>query len=248
MRRARATAAIDAARRRVLRFLDADDDYVVCFTANATAAIKLVAEAYPFGRGAPCVLTADNHNSVNGVREFARRAGAAVEYLPLRDDLRLDHPEARLAQTGGGGLFAFPGAVELLRRAASAVARPDRALARLSRPARRRGVPAGARAQPARVPGRLRRAVVLQDVRLSHRASARSSRGATRSRRSRGRGSRAARSTTRRCSCGATSCGRCTKASRTAPPNFLDIAALEPGFALRERGRRAPLAAARDGR
>jgi selenocysteine lyase/cysteine desulfurase len=105
----RATAAaIDGARRRVLRFLDAGDDYVVCFTANATAAIKLVAEAYPFGRDAPFVLTADNHNSVNGVREFAARAGAAVEYLPLRDDLRLDHPEARLAHAGGGGLFAFP--------------------------------------------------------------------------------------------------------------------------------------------
>jgi selenocysteine lyase/cysteine desulfurase len=101
-------SAIAAARRQVLRFLDADDDYVVCFTANASAAIKLVAEAYPFGVEAPCVLTADNHNSVNGVREFARRAGADVHYLPLRDDLRLDHPEARLGQTGGGGLFAFP--------------------------------------------------------------------------------------------------------------------------------------------
>jgi selenocysteine lyase/cysteine desulfurase len=102
------TAAIDAARRHVLRALDAGDDYVVCFTANASGAIKLVAEAYPFGRGVSCVLTADNHNSINGVGEFARRADAEVEYLPLRDDLRLDHPEARLAQAGRPGLFAFP--------------------------------------------------------------------------------------------------------------------------------------------
>jgi selenocysteine lyase/cysteine desulfurase len=102
------TRAIDGARRLVLRALDATDDYVVCFTANATAAIKLVAEAYPFDRDTPLVLTADNHNSVNGVREFARRAGADVHYLPLRDDLRLDHPEARLGAAGGGGLFAFP--------------------------------------------------------------------------------------------------------------------------------------------
>jgi selenocysteine lyase/cysteine desulfurase len=102
------TAAMDAARRHVLAALDADDDYVACFTANATAAIKLVAESFPFGRGASCVLTADNHNSINGVREFARRAGANVEYLPLRDDLRLDHPEARLAQLRRPGLFAFP--------------------------------------------------------------------------------------------------------------------------------------------
>jgi selenocysteine lyase/cysteine desulfurase len=102
------TSAIDAARRQVLRFLDAGDDYLVCFTANTSAAIKLVAEAYPFGGNVACALTADNHNSVNGIREFARRAGADVEYLPLRDDLRLDHPEARLGQIGGGGLFAFP--------------------------------------------------------------------------------------------------------------------------------------------
>ena len=102
------TGAIEAARRLVLNAFDAGDDYVVCFTANATAAIKLVAEAYPFDGDTPFVLTADNHNSVNGVREFARRAGARVEYLPLRDDLRLDHPEARLAAAGGGGLFAFP--------------------------------------------------------------------------------------------------------------------------------------------
>jgi selenocysteine lyase/cysteine desulfurase len=101
-------AAIAAARSRVLRFLDAGDDYAVCFTANTTAAIHLVAESYPFERGVPFVLTADNHNSVNGVREFARRAGAPICYLPLRADLRLDHPEARLANLGGGGLFAFP--------------------------------------------------------------------------------------------------------------------------------------------
>jgi selenocysteine lyase/cysteine desulfurase len=45
---------------------------------------------------------------VNGIREYARRAGADVTYLPLRDDLRLHHPEARLAGAGGSGLFAFP--------------------------------------------------------------------------------------------------------------------------------------------
>jgi selenocysteine lyase/cysteine desulfurase len=54
------------------------------------------------------VHTADNHNSVNGIREYAWRAAAEVAYLPLRDDLRLYHPEARLGQAGGSGLFAFP--------------------------------------------------------------------------------------------------------------------------------------------
>jgi len=102
------TRAIDAARRQVLDFFDAGDDYLVIFTANATAAIKLVAEAFEFGPGAGLVLTADNHNSINGVREYALRAGARVSYLPLRDDLRLYQPVQRLAQTDGAGLFAFP--------------------------------------------------------------------------------------------------------------------------------------------
>jgi len=102
---------IDDARRRVLRFLDADAaTHVVCFTANATAEIKLVAESYPFASDTVCVLSADNHNSVNGIRSYARRAGAAVRYLPLHSDLRLHDPGAQLAAAvgWGGGLFAYP--------------------------------------------------------------------------------------------------------------------------------------------
>lgn len=99
--------AIDAARRIVLRFFDVDDStHEVCFTANTSAAIKLVAESYPFDAAAECVLSADNHNSVNGIREIARRAGARVRYLPLDRELRLDEPIAQLGE--GPGLFAFP--------------------------------------------------------------------------------------------------------------------------------------------
>ena len=84
------TALLDEARRAVLRFVDADPAaYSVIFTANTSAAIKLVAESYPFGTGGAFVLTADNHNSVNGVREYARRAGAAVHYVGLDASLRL---------------------------------------------------------------------------------------------------------------------------------------------------------------
>src|SRR4249919_3120247 len=47
------TSMIAKARGLVLRFLDADPArYTVCFTANTSAAIKLVAESYPFGRDA----------------------------------------------------------------------------------------------------------------------------------------------------------------------------------------------------
>ncbi|HEY3885926.1 MAG TPA: aminotransferase class V-fold PLP-dependent enzyme, partial [Vicinamibacterales bacterium] len=102
-------AIIEGARGRVLRFLDAPDDYDLCFTANASAAIKLVAEAYPFGPSAALLLAADNHNSVNGMREFARRAGADVRYLPLAADLTLADPAERLAALARDGtLVALP--------------------------------------------------------------------------------------------------------------------------------------------
>ena len=105
------TRLIEEARAQVLRFLDAPaEDYAVVFTANASAAIKLVAESFPFGKDASLVLSADNHNSMNGIREYARRARAPLHYLPLDGELRLDHPELRLASwlASERGLFAFP--------------------------------------------------------------------------------------------------------------------------------------------
>lgn len=105
----RSAGAIARARREVLRWFDVDEStHDVCFTANASAAIKLVAESYPFGPGAALVLAADNHNSINGMREYARRAGAELRVLPLDGELRLDHAEARLADHAGGGLVALP--------------------------------------------------------------------------------------------------------------------------------------------
>jgi selenocysteine lyase/cysteine desulfurase len=101
-----------AARRVTLAHFDADPNlYDICFTANASAAIKLVAESYPFGPGRGLMLSADNHNSVNGMREYAWRADAPVATLPLDADLRLDDPVARLryfSARHGSGLFAYP--------------------------------------------------------------------------------------------------------------------------------------------
>ena len=107
------TEALDEARALLLAHLDADpDEYVVCFTANTSAAVKLVAESYPFGPGGALVLSADNHNSVNGVREYARRAGARVVYLPLDSELRLRDTSKQLASArargSGPALLAFP--------------------------------------------------------------------------------------------------------------------------------------------
>ena len=87
-----ATELVDEARDAVRRFFNAEEsEYEVIFTLNASHALRLVGEAYPFEPGGCYLLSYDNHNSVNGVREFARRAGAEIVYVPVRTpDLRLD--------------------------------------------------------------------------------------------------------------------------------------------------------------
>ena len=83
---------VEKTRAAILAFFSASpDEYVVCFTQNASGALRLVGEAYPFERGSRYLLTFDNHNSVNGIREFARARGAAVTYAPvLPPDMRID--------------------------------------------------------------------------------------------------------------------------------------------------------------
>ena len=105
---------VENARADVLRYFNASpDEYMAIFTPNATGALKLVGESYPFGPGAALALTADNHNSVNGIREFARRKGAKVTYVPIvAPDLRVD--PAVLAETLASAprakhkLFGYP--------------------------------------------------------------------------------------------------------------------------------------------
>jgi selenocysteine lyase/cysteine desulfurase len=73
---------IAAARNAVFEYFDAPaSDYVCIFTANATTALKLVGESFPFRAGSSLIIPADCHNSVNGIRRFAEDAGAKVGYL-----------------------------------------------------------------------------------------------------------------------------------------------------------------------
>ena len=108
------TDHVEHTRRFVLTYFNASpDDYFVVFTPNATAALKLVGESFPFMPGGRFLLTFDNHNSVNGIREFARAKGAAIDYAPLAaPDLRVDEAqlEALLirADPARDNLFAFP--------------------------------------------------------------------------------------------------------------------------------------------
>jgi selenocysteine lyase/cysteine desulfurase len=97
----------------VLDWFNAGNDYTAIFTLNATGALKHVGESYPFSTGGRLLLSADNHNSVNGIREFAAARGASLSYAPLTmPELRLDesHAERLLdaADRGANNLFAFP--------------------------------------------------------------------------------------------------------------------------------------------
>jgi selenocysteine lyase/cysteine desulfurase len=104
------TRLIEEAREAVLAYFGASaGEYAVIFTQNATAACRLVGEAYLFGRRSRLVLTADNHNSVNGLREFARARHAAVRYVRLdAAELRVTDADVARALGRGHGLFAYP--------------------------------------------------------------------------------------------------------------------------------------------
>jgi selenocysteine lyase/cysteine desulfurase len=107
------TEVVELTRATVLNYFHAStDEYLVVFTANATGALRLVGEAYPFDSGARYLLSVDNHNSVNGIREFARQRGADVRYAPLTfPELRLDAAallEELDSPAGGPKLFAYP--------------------------------------------------------------------------------------------------------------------------------------------
>ena len=165
-----------AARAAVLRYFRApESEYECIFTANASGALRLVGEAYPFGPAGRFLATADNHNSVNGIREFARAKGARTAYVPLESpDLRVDDERAprpaRRRRRRTRQPVRLPGAVQLLRRQAPAGV--DRASPRtgLGRPGRRRRVRADQPARSVGVDARLRRDLLLQAVRLSDRA------------------------------------------------------------------------------
>jgi molybdenum cofactor sulfurtransferase len=108
------TSHVERTRRYVLDYFNASaDDYILVFTQNASGALKLVGESFLFAPGSRYVLTFDNHNSVNGIREFARARGATTTYAPLlTPGLQLDlaRLETLLDQSDRSlnNLFAYP--------------------------------------------------------------------------------------------------------------------------------------------
>lgn len=110
------TELVEQARASVLDFFHASPgEYTVIFTSNATHALKLVGEAYPFQSGGQFLLLFDNHNSVNGIREFVRAKGASFSYLPVMPpELRVDESYLHTFLEAGSEskdlprLFAYP--------------------------------------------------------------------------------------------------------------------------------------------
>ena len=103
---------IGEARSKILEFFHAHDYYCI-FTSNATGALKIVGECYPFSPHSHLLLTADNHNSVNGIREYCKSRGGDFTYSPMNaEDLSINtfemdkHLQAH--QDKEHKLFAFP--------------------------------------------------------------------------------------------------------------------------------------------
>jgi selenocysteine lyase/cysteine desulfurase len=125
---AASTELIERTRLAILAHFNADpEEYAVIFTPNATGACRLVGEAYPFGSRTRLVLTQDNHNSVNGIREFARSRGAVTRSVPFSTpDLRIDDDMIRDALARPGR--RLPGAARRAPRTVAPVASRRRGL------------------------------------------------------------------------------------------------------------------------
>ena len=108
----KSTQAVEEARARVLDYFNATH-YICVFTPNATGALKIVGESYPFTEKSHFLLPFDNHNSVNGIREYVRRKGGSYTYSPVQiEDLRFqpDVLNSHLAahRDADKKLFAYP--------------------------------------------------------------------------------------------------------------------------------------------
>ncbi|CAK8575226.1 unnamed protein product [Lathyrus sativus] len=74
------------ARQQVLDYCNASPkDYKCIFTSGATAALKMVGEAFPWSCNSNFMYTMENHNSVLGIREYALGQGAAAIAVDIED-------------------------------------------------------------------------------------------------------------------------------------------------------------------
>ncbi|EDW06968.1 molybdenum cofactor sulfurase [Drosophila mojavensis] len=79
---------VDQVRYRILEFFNTNaDDYHVVFTANATAALRLVADHFDFAGDGNFHYCQENHTSVLGMRQLVKAKGI---YMLTKDDIELN--------------------------------------------------------------------------------------------------------------------------------------------------------------
>jgi cysteine desulfurase/selenocysteine lyase len=92
-----ATELYEAARKRVAGFINAPSEASLVFTRNATEALNLIANAWGGKNLAPgdeIVLSeAEHHANLVPWHLIAKRTGAVIKAIPLREDHRLDIDE-----------------------------------------------------------------------------------------------------------------------------------------------------------
>ncbi len=108
-----ATLLVKETRSSVLRFFNAEEDYFCVFTPNASGALRIVGESYPFHTNSAFLLLSDNHNSVNGIREYCRNKGGSFAYgavnkIDYTIDEKLLLEQLKQEETKDNKLFAFP--------------------------------------------------------------------------------------------------------------------------------------------
>ncbi|XP_030474904.1 molybdenum cofactor sulfurase [Syzygium oleosum] len=87
------------ARQQVLEYFNASPKYYRCiFTSGATAALKLVGEAFPWSHQSCFMYTMENHNSVLGIREYALEKGAAACAVDIEEDVRDGRYPVKISQ------------------------------------------------------------------------------------------------------------------------------------------------------
>ncbi|XP_044504727.1 molybdenum cofactor sulfurase-like isoform X2 [Mangifera indica] len=85
------------ARQQVLDYCNASPkDYKCIFTSGATAALKLIGEAFPWSQNSCFMYTMANHNSVLGIREYTLSHGAAAFAIDIEETVDHDRLSGRL--------------------------------------------------------------------------------------------------------------------------------------------------------
>jgi len=106
-----ATQLVEEARAKVIDYFQAEDYYCV-FTQNASMGLQIVGESYPFEENGYFLHCIDNHNSVNGLREYCIQKGGNHDTFPIHyDDLGIDEESllSRLREVEATHkLLAFP--------------------------------------------------------------------------------------------------------------------------------------------